>query len=84
MSDSGCGTPLTSLNIATEACSCGVKPLNHTDLLSSDVPVLPATGRPTWLARAPVPPAAVTCAMASMTSAATSLEKASTTLGTAV
>lgn len=61
----------------------GVKPLNQTDFASSEVPVLPATGRPTALARDPVPPAAVTCCMASMTSAATSRENASTTLGTA-
>ena len=58
---SGCGTPPTSLNIATDADSCGVNPVNHTDLLSSVVPVLPATGRPTWEARAAVPPVVVTC-----------------------
>ncbi len=31
---------------ATAPTICGVKPMNHADLLSVDVPVLPAMGRP--------------------------------------
>ncbi len=81
---SGSSTPLTSLNIATAVDSCGVKPANHTDLRSSEVPVLPADGRPRPLAREAVPPVLVTVSIASMVSAATSFEKASTTWGAMV
>ena len=72
----GWGTPLTSRYMPTEVTSCGTNPVNQTDLCSSEVPVLPAVGRPRPAARAPVPPDAVTCWRASMVSAATSAPNA--------
>src|SRR4051812_37547882 len=79
MLSSGCGTPSTSRYMPTEVTSCGTKPVNQTDLCSSEVPVLPAVGRPRPDARAPVPPEAVTCWRASMVSAATSAPNAADT-----
>src|SRR5436190_4057173 len=76
MLSNGCGVPLTSRYMPTDVTSCGTNPVNHTDLCSSEVPVLPAVGRPSCAARAPVPPEAVTCCIASMVSAATSAPKA--------
>src|SRR6478609_7519088 len=79
MLSSGWGTPSTSRYMPTEVTSCGTNPVNQTDLCSSEVPVLPAVGRPRPAARAPVPPEAVTCWRASMVSAATSGPNAAVT-----
>src|SRR6478735_2346174 len=50
----------------------GVKPMNHADLLSVDVPVLPAMGRSSGLTQSSPEPDWTTCCMAYVVSAMTS------------
>ena len=45
-----------SLKKATDAANCGVYALNHAEAFDCEVPVLPAAGRPSESAAAPVPP----------------------------
>ena len=45
------------------ATRCGVNPANHASWALADVPVLPATGRPSALALVPVPDCTTLCIM---------------------
>eukprot|EP00958_Prasinococcus_capsulatus_P007128 scaffold659_cov329-Prasinococcus_capsulatus_cf.AAC.37 len=80
-----CGTPsrpetrflmsmsaLSSLPAHSTHASCGVYPANHTSLLSLDVPVLPAAGRPNC---APTPVPRSTAAYNTANSVAVSLRR---------
>src|SRR5699024_9805045 len=53
--------------------NCGVYPTNQADTASLEVPVLPATGRPSGNAALDPPPFSTTCVRAWVASAATSL-----------